>query len=40
MTTMRFSLVVVEEFKVEVGAHQRSAMGPLLFAVVTDRLTD
>lgn len=39
-TVVRSSVVVAEEFKVEVGLYQRSAMGPFLFGVVMDRLTD
>lgn len=39
-TVVRSSVVVAKEFKVEVGLHQRSAMGPFLLGVVMDRLTD
>lgn len=40
MTKVRSFLVVAEEFKAELGAHQRSAVGPFLFALVIDRLAD
>ena len=39
-TVMRCAEGVTEEFKVEVGLHQGSALRPFLFAMVMDRLTD
>lgn len=36
----RSSVAVAEEFKVEVGQHQRSAMGVLVGCLVMDELTD
>ena len=40
MTVVRFTVGVTDGVKVEVGLHQGSALGPFLFAVVMDRLTD
>ena len=37
---MRCAVGITEEFKVEVGLHQGSALSPLLFVMVMDRLTD
>uniref|UniRef100_A0AAQ6IM76 ribonuclease H n=1 Tax=Anabas testudineus TaxID=64144 RepID=A0AAQ6IM76_ANATE len=40
MTVVRCAVVQTEEFKVEVGLHQGSALSPFLFAMLMDRLTD
>ena len=37
---MRCALGVTEDFKVEVGLHQGSALSPFLCVMVMDRLTD
>nr|XP_033493144.1 uncharacterized protein LOC117263658 [Epinephelus lanceolatus] len=39
-TVVRCAVGVTEEFKVEVGLHQGSALCPFFFAMVMDRLTD
>ena len=39
-TEVRYAARKTETFKVKVGLHQRSALSPLLFAVVMDVLTD
>lgn len=36
-TVVRFAVGVMEEFTVEVGLHQRSALSPFLFAMLIDR---
>ena len=39
-TVVRCAVGTTESFKVKVGLHQESALSPLLFAVIMDRLTD
>ncbi|KAK3517527.1 hypothetical protein QTP70_012602 [Hemibagrus guttatus] len=39
-TVVRCSVVQTEEFKVEVGLHQGSALSPFLFAIVMDQLSE
>ena len=38
-TTVRSAAGLTKEFKVGVGLHQGSALSPLLFAIIIDRLT-
>ena len=39
-TMVRCAVGVTEEFKVEMGLHQGSALSTFVFALVMDRLTD
>ena len=39
-TVVGCAVFVTEEFKVEVGLHEGSALSPFLFTMVMDRLTD
>ena len=39
-TVVRCAVGTTESFKVKIGLHQESALSPLLFAVIMDRLTD
>ena len=39
-TVVRCAVGITESFKVKVGLHQGSALSPLLFAVIMDRLTE
>ena len=38
-TTVRSAAGLTEEFKVDVGLHQRSALSSFLFAIIMDKLT-
>lgn len=40
VTTIGTAIGVTASFKVEVGLHQGSALGPFLFVIIMDRLTD
>ena len=39
-TTVRSAAGLTEEFKVDVGLHQGSALSPFLFAIIIDRLME
>ena len=39
-TTVRSAAGLTEEFKVGVGLHQGSALSPLLFAIIMDKLME
>ena len=39
-TVLRCAVGTTENYKVKVRLHQRSALSPFLFAVITDRITD
>ena len=40
MTVVSWAVGVTDGFNVEVGLRQRSALSPLMFAMVMDRVTD
>ena len=39
-TIVRSAAELTEEFKIDVGLHQGSALSPFLFVIITDKLTE